>query len=307
MPKRRYKFDSKEKAWIREKIWLPVVKREVDEIHKANNKDSVRYFTFCGPLAFDIELLVVDHKMIKENDVVTWEKDEKARKSAKRKFPWLNIEPIQFDSLWTTTLANTKHRFDFDIINLDFTCRPFRNASGEMSHELLGIRELFRRQRISSKSFHLFLTFNANYDPLAHDGNLSLTRVIYDHARRFGFHEGYFRLATKGVEDNHHLYILEALPSIIIRFGYESAYSVSCIFKCFYVPHDRPTRHPCMVSFVFKCEWTNPPLSLADSQRWGGEVGWQHSEQLKRDQLTALKLPIVNVNFTMRQKKKIKK
>jgi len=202
--------------------------------------------------------------------------------------------------LWKTQKQSSDYDFDFDLINLDFTCRPFKNSSGEMSDELRGIREMFNKQRVSSKSFYLLLTFNANYDPHAHGGNLSLISVVYDHARRFGFHEGYFRLATKGIENNYYVYILEALPSIIIRFGYESAFSVSCIFKCFYVPYGRPNKHPHMASFVFKCEWTNPPLSLADPQRWGGETGWQHSEQLKTDQLSALKLPVMNINHTLR-------
>ena len=110
-------------------------------------------------------------------------------------------------------------------------------------------------------SFDLFLTFEASHQPARLESDRDVAKILQDHATRLGFNEGYYRLATRGIRPSYELTMMETIPSVVIRMGWESGFDTRLSHKAYYTPSGRRSRAR-LVTFVFESTWDYVPLSL---------------------------------------------
>ena len=250
-------YRSPQKAAVRRQLWLPSVRNALADA-RAGGRESIRYMTLCGPQAYDVRLFV-RNKLLQPQDVVAWETKTAEVAAIKARFPTLDVVEGNLFTL-STRPPSWLRRFPFDVLNLDFTGRSFSKEDVEWPDPLLVVRTVCEVQRQEKPQFRLFLTCNGTFPTGCRRCRESVTSVLEYAAVRLGEPAPLFRVTRDGLEHDYHQTLLQVIPLVVIRTGFDAGYDVECSGKSWYVPW-RTQAHPPMVSMVFSLVRHDAPLS----------------------------------------------
>jgi hypothetical protein len=281
-------FNSPEKQWIREKFWLPAI---VD--FKSRVATDLKYLTFAGPKAFDIEFFT-QRSIFMIGNVRVWEMDHNTATELKHKYgPGFNVVVGQAFDLARS--AQEKANFPHSVINLDFTNGAFHlKKPWYVPPKFELIEKVMLAQRECTESFLLLAAFAATADVDSDFGKAFVHKLAFDIATRFGHTEPLFNLTRDPVKSYPQV-LASVIPCAIIRIGGEQLYDTQCVGKALYFPYN--SRKTAMVCFTFLVTYDNPALSETShltSKRMDGVV-------LKRQE-ESLRVPVFEVNKLIRTK-----
>src|SRR5208337_928927 len=155
----REPFNSPEKRWVRERLWLPKLRA-----FKAQTTSDLKYLTFAGPEGHDIELFCLRRGLIKLEKVHVWEKLERAAASLRTKYgPTLTVKVGEAFDL--VRAREQRPRFPFHVINLDYTSGAFNVQETRWTpHKFETLENVVAIQRECASAFLLFLAVAAADD-----------------------------------------------------------------------------------------------------------------------------------------------
>lgn len=288
-------YNNPEKAGVRRKLWLPRVKQAVARVRGFYPWRDPKYLTFPGPKCLDLHLFVRKTKLFKTENVVAFEVREDAAKEILAEYPTLG-RLFRNDYEEIVRSGRFDSHFPFDVVNLDFNGNCFDNHSGGIPRKLRAVERTFQLQGSCYTSFDLFLTFEASYQSARVEGDRDVAKILQDHATRLGFNKGYYRLASRGIRKSYDLTMLETIPSVVIRIGWENGFDTRLLHKAYYTPSGRRSRAR-LITFVFESTWDYVPLSLP---RW--EWASRIQPRIVHRQEEALELPVTRfTGSTMRK------
>jgi hypothetical protein len=213
--------------------------------------------TLCGAEARDVTLFL-RYRLITQENTVAWEASRIAADDIKVRYPRMVVVPGNLHDL--PTARGWHNHFPFDVINLDFTDRALGVNEREWPQQLDTLRQICGLQRSAVRSFGLFLTANGTYERGSDRPDEIVMAVLDDAAKRLSDPVPLFRVVRDGLEKEYHLALLDAVPLVVIRIGFECGFDTQCSARWWYVPWNGK-KHPPMVTFRFQFAWLNMPLS----------------------------------------------
>src|SRR5712692_7712508 len=107
----RQLFNSPEKQWVRQRLWLPTLKA-----YRSSFTGEIKYLTFAGPQGHDLELFAIQKKLIHIENIRVWENNpDIARRLGQKYGPTLNIK--QGEAFDLCKSKNEKSFFPFHLVN----------------------------------------------------------------------------------------------------------------------------------------------------------------------------------------------
>jgi hypothetical protein len=283
----REPFNSPEKRWVRERLWLPKLRT-----FRAQTTGDLKYLTFAGPEGHDIELFCLRRGLIKLEKVHVWEKLERAAASLRTKYgPTLTVKVGEAFDL--VRARDQRPRFPFHVINLDYTSGAFNVQETRWTpHKFETLENVVAIQRECASTFLLFLAVAAADDVDSEIGRAFVQKVAFDLATRLGRTEPLFIL-TRNLSRQYATVLGDVLPCTVIRIAGEKCFDASCIGKAVYRPFG--SRKTTILSLVFSLEYINPPLSQSMHQ-----VITNMDNMIEARQRNSFSVPLVNVNERIR-------
>lgn len=254
----RQLFNSPEKQWVRQKLWLPAF-----EAFRPQISGEPRYLTFAGPQGHDLELFVTQRNLIRLQNVRVWENSPDAISRLTEKYgPTLNVK--QGEAFDLCKAKAERGFFPFQIINLDYTSGAFHvDQPRWLPTKFETIQTIINHQREHATSFLLFLAVAAQSDVDGELGRLLVQKAAFDLAKRLGRTEPLFNL-TKNQKGTYPETLATIIPCIVIRMGSEHHFDTRCTGKVVYRPY-RSTKTT-IVSFVFTFQYDQVALTLSNHQ-----------------------------------------
>ena len=251
-------FNSPEKKWVRERLWLPRL-----QTFKAQITADLKYLTFAGPEGHDIELFCLRRKLIKIDKVHVWEKSQENAASLVKKYgPTLRVKVGEAFDL--VTARDQVSLFPFHVINLDYTSGAFNLKQTRWKPAKFEMLEnVVARQQECASGFLLFLAVAAAGDVDSELGKALVQKAAFDLATRLGQTAPLFVL-TKNRAREYPIVLADVIPCAVIRIGGERSFDTCCIGKALYRPYR--SRKTAILSLVFSFEFANPPLSQSSHQ-----------------------------------------
>jgi hypothetical protein len=281
-------FNSPEKQWIREKFWLPAI---VD--FKSRVASDLKYLTFAGPKAFDVEFFTAQ-SIFAIGNVRVWEIDRNIEAQLKERYgSGFNVAVGEaFD------LAGSRRErpnFPHSVINLDFTNGAFHlKKPWHVPPKFELIERVILAQRECTESFLLFAAFAATADVDSDFGKAFVHKLAFDIATRFGHTEPLFNL-TKDPVKSYPRVLASVIPCAVIRIGGGQFYDTQCVGKALYFPYN--SRKTAMVCFTFLFTYDNPALSETSHQ-----TSKRMDDVVLKRQEESLLVPLSEVNKLLRIK-----
>jgi hypothetical protein len=281
-------FNSPEKQWIREEFWLPAI---VD--FKSRVATELKYLTFAGPKAFDVDFFTKKNIFLIGN-VRVWEMNHNTATELKQKYgPGFNVVVGQASELARS--AQERPNFPHTVINLDFTNGAFHlKKPWHVPPKFELIEKIILAQGECTESFLLLAAFAATADVDSDFGKAFVHKLAFDIATRFGHTEPLFNLTREPVKSYPQV-LASIIPCAVIRLGGEQLYDTSCVGKALYFPYN--SRKTAIVCFSFILTYDNPALSetLHQSSKRMDEVVLKRQEE-------SLRVPLLEVNKLLRPK-----
>jgi hypothetical protein len=286
---RRQPFNSPEKIWVRERLWLPRLRT-----FKAQTTADLKYLTFAGPEGHDIELFSLKRKLIKLEKVHVWEKSEANAASLRTKYgPTLAMKVGEAFNL--VTARDQRSLFPFHVINLDYTSGAFNLKETRWTPTKFETMEnVIAIQRECASTFLLFLAVAAAGDVDTELGKTLVQKAAFDLATRLGRTAPLFIL-TRNLSRKYPAVLADVIPCAVIRIGGEKCFDACCIGKAVYRPFR--SRKTAILSLVFSFEFVNPPLSQSFHQIITGM-----DRIIERRQRDSFSVPLVDVNEKVRHR-----
>lgn len=175
----REPFNSPEKKWVRERLWLPHLRAFKERV-----TGDLKYLTFAGPEGHDIELFCLRRRIIQLERVHVWEKFPSVAGSLRDKYgPTLDIKEGEASDL--VKAKDERRRFPFHVINLDYTEGAFNMRQTRWTPiKVETLENVVAIQRESAASFLLFLAVAAADDVDSEMGRTFVQKVAFDLATR---------------------------------------------------------------------------------------------------------------------------
>jgi hypothetical protein len=281
-------FNSPEKQWIRENFWLPAIAK-----FKTTLATDLKYLTFAGPEAFDVEFFT-QKNIFEIQNVRVWEMNLNAADKLKQKYgPDFNVVVGQASDLARS--SQEKSNFPHNVINLDFTNGAFQLRKPRYvppKFEL--IENVILAQRECTESFLLLTAFAATADVDSDFGKAFVHKLAFDIATRFGYTEPLFNLTRDPVKSYPQV-LASVIPCAVIRVGGEQLYDTKCVGKALYFPYN--SRRTAMVCFTFLLTYDNPALSETSHQ-----ISNRMDAIVQKQQEESLRVPLFEVNKLLRRK-----
>jgi hypothetical protein len=281
-------YDSPEKRRVRTELWLPHVKESVHRALADCAWREPKYLTFPGPECLDLRFFIDRERLFKKENVLAFEVKEENAGLIMGNYPGIAVARCPFEEIATSRKFD--HKFPFDVVNLDFDGNFFDNGKGGIPRKLKAIERALELQASWYTSFDMFVTFESSYQEGRPASDRDVAKILFDHASRLGFNEGYFGLASKGLRRNYERSMLQVFPSIIIRMGWEHGFDTRLHIRACYRP-SRPASRAVLVCFVFGLTWSYAPLSLP-LWEWGSTT----SETIAKRQQEALSSPVLDLS-----------
>lgn len=223
---------------------------------------SIRYFTLCGQEAVDIRLLERYGILVKTArgypDVGFCEEDDGVYGAIIGNLKSVG-KPVlgKFEDI--VKRGDFADWFQYDVVNLDFSCRVFRGSEDPFSGPWGAIRAVLEAQAQRDAGFDLFLTFNAsrgtgdeasiNQLKSLLEENLRDDRRKREFERRAGI-----TTAAGLVDTNFTQFLLYAVPKLLTSLAIDNEFSVGIGDSFYYKrrPRNRPPYY--IVKFIFTLE-----------------------------------------------------
>ena len=286
-------YDSPEKNEVRTQLWLPAIREAIRRVKRNYPWRNPRYLTFPGPNCLDLRLFVDQEGLFSLGDVLGVEVGEEVAKAILGVYPRIQLERGRFEDVVHN--QRFSRLFPFDVVNLDFDGNCFDNRFGGVPLKLRAIDRTFELQATAYTSFDMFLTFEASYQEGRPAADRDVEMILYDQATRLGTSGRYLHVATDGIQTDFYQSLLDVIPSVVIRLGWEAGFDTALVNRAYYKP-TRSTPKTIVIAFVFASTWMHVPLSIP---RW--DYGSQTSPEILRRQQEALDNPTFPVK---RAKKK---
>jgi branched-subunit amino acid transport protein AzlD len=287
---RREHFNSPEKRWVRERLWLPKLRA-----FRAHTTEDLKYLTFAGPEGHDIELFCVRRKLIQLERVHVWEKFPSVAGSLRDKYgPMLDIKQGEASDL--VKAKDERRRFPFHVINLDYTEGAFNMQQTRWTPiKVETLENVVAIQRECASSFLLFLAVAAAADVDTEIGRSFVQKMAFDVATRLGRTEPLFIL-TRNLSRQYAAVLADVLPCAVIRIAGEKCFDASCIGKAVYRPFG--SRRTTILSLAFSFEYANPPVSQTFHQ-----IITVMDRTIETRQRDSFSVPLVDVNERIRRRR----
>lgn len=264
----REALNNPEKWYIRY-LWLKHAKERCNKV----GRGFIKFFTLPGVECFDIRLFKREG-LLKTTDtgfdpesVAFCESTPERYARIADLLPQVRRYPGSYEDLLGVGMPGFTERadrwFPFDVINLDFSGPGFNQPGRNTSKTADAIKKTFRLQKSKRSSFSIFITLPAN--PLRDDesGKRQLEQCLKTNltGRRHPEFAKEFAIrfpATQRSGDpmyrilQYHEFLLIAVPKLVIKYGTEEWFLVTCQEKVTYRGEGHSTR---MVSFCFQCEF----------------------------------------------------
>lgn len=279
----RQAFNSPEKRWVRERLWLPSLRS-----FKRQAAADLKYLTFAGPEGHDIELFCWKRKVIQLEKVHVWEKFPDAAAALREKYgPTLGVKVGEAFDL--AKAKDQRPRFPFHVINLDYTDGAFNMQETRWTPiKFETLENVVAMQRECASTFLLFLAVAAAGDVDSDLGRTFVQKAAFDLATRLGRTAPLFIL-TRNEKREYASALADVIPCSVIRVGGERCFDASCVAKAVYRPFR--SRKTVILSFVFSFEFVNPPLSQSLHQ-----VITSMDGTIEMRQRESFSVPLVDVN-----------
>lgn len=267
----RESFNNPEKWFVRYR-WLEYTLRRRKKI----SKDFIKFFTLPGVECFDIRLFK-HYGLLKvtatgfEDSVAYCEENRERYTRIGNLLPNARRSPDSYEDFVGVGIAGFTGRadrwFPFDVINLDFSGPGFDQPGRNTSRTAEAILKTFKLQKSKRYSFSFFITIPANplWDSLSGKRQLQQcleTNLADSATQEFtnAFRRKYSRYQVRSSQAyatmNYHEFLLITVPKLVIKYGLDEWFVVSCEEKLTYVGEGHTTR---MVSFCFECEYVGLP------------------------------------------------
>jgi hypothetical protein len=285
----RQLFNSPEKQWVRQRLWLTAVKQLRTEI-----PGELKYLTFAGAEGHDIELFVTQKHLVLLQNVHVWEASAQAAGALRNKYG-LTLRIKQGEAFDLCRSKDEKSFFPFHIINLDYTSGAFGGQAARwLPTKLETVQTVLNNQKECGTSFLLFLAFAAGDDVDTEVGRVFVHKAAFDLAKRLGRTEPLFKL-TRNVPKTYAETLAGIIPCIIVRMGGEQSFDTQCLNKSIYRPYR--SRKTTMLNFVFSLTYDGSPLTSSTFQNMK-----RIDETIEKRQHESCEIPLIDVNSRIRQK-----
>lgn len=262
-----------------------------------SNKD-LKYLTFAGPEAFDIEFFI-KRDIFKLSNIRVWEKSSDSARALQAKYG-LDFQVKLGEAFDLSKAKDERQAFPHSIINLDFTNGAFQLTRPRyIPHKFELITNIIAAQQEHTESFLLLLAFAATADVDTDYGKAFVQKTAFDIATRFGFTEPLFNL-TRDPQRTYPQTLASIIPCAVIRSGGEHAYDTQCLGKALYFPYGK--KRTAMLCCMFHFSYDNPALSETSLQ-----IRTRMDELVIRRQKESLNLTLQNVNRLMQAARSRKK
>jgi|SRR5208337_432338 len=285
----RQPFNSPEKRWVRERLWLPQLRA-----FKAQTTGDLKYLTFAGPEGHDIELFCLKRNLIRLDRVHVWERSSSAAGSLRTKYgPTLAVK--EGEAFTLVKAKDERPRFPFHVINLDYTEGAFNLQDTRWTPtKFETLENVVAIQRECASKFLLFLAVAAAGDVDSELGRTFVQKAAFDLATRLGRTAPLFIL-TRNLSREYPAVLADVVPCAVIRIGGEKCFDASCIGKAVYRPFG--SRKTVILSFVFSFEYAHPPLSQSFHQ-----IITAMDRIIETRQRNSFSVPLVDVNERIRHR-----
>jgi len=279
-------FNSPQKQWVREHFWLPAILE-----FKARAAGQLKYLTFAGPKAFDVDFFTGKQIFNIEN-VRVWEMDHTAAAALKLKYG-ANFQVVVGQAFDLVKSAGERASFPHSVINLDFTNGAFHlKRPWYIPPKFELIDRVVSAQMECAESFLLLIAFAATHDVDNEYGKGFVQKLAFDIATRFGHTEPLFNL-TRDAASWYPQILVSVVPCAVIRLGGEHSYDSRCIGKALYYPYG--SKKTGMVCLMFSFTYDNPALSETSHQ-----TSKRMDALIVKRQEESLGLPLTDVNKLLR-------
>jgi hypothetical protein len=279
-------FNSPQKKWLRQFFWLPAM-----QTFKIASDKELKYLTFAGPEAFDIEFFT-KRDIFKLNNIRVWERSADSMRTLQAKYG-LGFQVKLGEAFDLSKAKDERQAFPHSVINLDFTNGAFQLVRPRYTpNKFELISNIIAAQQEHTESFLLLLAFAATADVDTDYGKMFVQKTAFDIGTRFGFTEPLFNL-TRDPERTYPQTLASIIPCAVIRLGGEYSYDTQCLGKALYFPYGK--RRTAMLCFNFHLAYESPALSETSLQ-----IRTRMDELVVRRQKESLNLPLQNVNKLMR-------
>ena len=218
------------KHYMRREVWLPSAVRRQALVAR-----PITYFTLTTADLFDVKLLeragVVERTLRGYPGVGFCERDDKTHADIVRKLRSCHLAHKGTFEDMVLQDAGIEERFEFDVINLDFTWVPFPEQEAPLEGTWGAIKRVLEIQWDKRKGFDLFLTFRGSRSGTNSDaitkmaellqGNLASGRGVQEFKSRVG-HLDPIRL----LDENYETFLCMGLPKLLIGDALQLGYDV---------------------------------------------------------------------------------
>lgn len=245
------------KHYVRLRGWLRT------SLGRKKRKGSyIRYFSLCGQEAIDIQVLerygVIEKTARGYPGVGFCEEDHGVYGAIIGKLKSVG-KPVLGNFEDIATRSDFANWFQYDVVNLDFSCRVFRGSQDPFLGVWGAIEAVLKAQAKQAAGFDLFLTFNASRVPGGEASVNDLETLLEENLQHDKRKQEFQRrtgaaTASSLLNTNFAQFLLYAVPKLLSSIAIDNGFSVG-IGDSFYYKRRPPNRSPYhIVKFIFTLE-----------------------------------------------------
>ncbi len=250
----------------------------------------MRLFTLCGEDALDVQLFANEGLITADArgypDVSWCEGSQETASVLRAKLG--RVRRSYFGRLEDLAKGGTFAKwFPFDMVNLDFTSRPFPRSQPPFNSTWDVVKSVLQEQSRNQTGFELFLTFNADRDPANEEAVHQLVNVVEDNfSSREWAREAFLETADGASPadlscQEYDKFLLLALPKFLARLAADESMSVSNLGRFAYERRPPFRRAYRIVKFVLSLDPMPDPEARIDAPAQH-EIAAESYEELVR-------------------------